>query len=117
REILLHQGGGNSKDVADIVEAVTRIVGGELFGGAIGHAQQVANGVGVLYPVQAMRGHAAWVDRGGSINPVEFTLQVLEETLDLLRGRFRNSFGGHLSRPDLRHDLLPGVPVRRYRGG
>ena len=46
-QVLLHQGVGDGEDVADVVEAVAGIVGGELFGGAEIDAEQVADGVGV----------------------------------------------------------------------
>ena len=60
-QVLLHQGGGDGEDVADVVEAVAGIVGGELFGGAEIDAEQVADGVGIFVAIEAMGDGAAGV--------------------------------------------------------
>ena len=64
REVFLHQHGRDGQDVADVVEALAGIVGGEVLFGAELDAQQVANGVGVLVAVQAVRHYAAGIGLG-----------------------------------------------------
>src|SRR5262249_47336593 len=51
-EVSLHEHRRYGEHVADVVEAVAGIVGGEIFLGAELHAEQVANGVGVLVAIE-----------------------------------------------------------------
>ncbi len=61
REVLLQQQGGERQDVADVVEPVPGVVRRELGGGVVVHADQVADRVAVLDPVEPADRDAAGV--------------------------------------------------------
>src|SRR4029450_7258458 len=63
-EVFLHQHGRHRQHVADVVEALARVVDGEVLVGAEVHAKQVADGVGVFGAVQASQRDAARVGTG-----------------------------------------------------
>ena len=60
-QVLLHQHRRNREHVADIVEAVAQVVGGEVLLRTEIHRQQVADGVGVFRPVEPPRSHVAGI--------------------------------------------------------
>src|SRR5205807_1539305 len=67
-EVLLHQERRHGEDVADVVEAVADVVGGEVVGGLEIDGQEVADGVVVLGAVEAADGDAAGIAALGAIN-------------------------------------------------
>ena len=110
RHVLLHEHGRDGQDVADVVEALAGIVGGEVFLRAELHVQQVANGVGVLSAVQAVGRDPARVGFGVAVRLVEFTLDVLDQSVDL-RLRPRLAFGRHFPGTELLQNRLPAFPL------
>ena len=115
REVLLHQGGRNRQHIADIVEAVARIVGRKLFGSAEIHAQQVADSIRVLRAVETMGGNPAGIDPGILVGRVELVLDELEEGVHLLGGRSGNALGRHFPGLQLGQDRLPALALAEYR--
>jgi hypothetical protein len=107
-QVLLHVGGRDGQRRADVVEPVDRIVGGEFLGRAEIHAEKVADGVGVLVPIEAMRHHAPGVGLGVLVGLVELGLDELHERLD---GRLLDPLRRHLAASHLGEDQLPGVAV------
>ena len=78
QQVALEQPRRDGEDVADVVEAVPRLVGRQQGLGVDLEGQQVADGVGVLGPVQPLhRGAAGVGSRPG--RAVEGGLQVVDE--------------------------------------
>ena len=69
--------------VADVVEAVADVVGGEVLGGLEIDADEVADGVVVLGAVEPADGDAAGVGLGVAVGPVEDGRRPAGEGLDL----------------------------------
>ena len=101
RQVLLHEHGRDGQDVADVVEALAGIVGGEVLLRAKLHAQQVAYGVGVLVPVQAVGRDPAGVGLGIAVRLGEFTLDVFHQRVD-----FRLRAGARLWAASPRHGVF-----------
>ena len=114
-EIAIHQRGRDGEDVADVVEAVAEIVGGEALFGAEFDGQQIADGVGVLAAVEAAGGDAAGIGLEVAVGLLELLLQVLEDGIHL-RGA-RHAFGRHLAGADLAHDDVPAIAALSERRG
>ena len=63
-EVLFHQDGREREDVADVVEAVAGVVGGEIGGGLEVDGEEIADGVVVFEAIEAAGGDAAGVGGG-----------------------------------------------------
>ncbi len=108
-QIFFHEHRRDGEDVANVVEALAGIVGGEVFLRAKLHAQQVANRVGVFVPVQAVDGDPARVKLRVEVRLREFTLDVLDQGVDL-RLRPWYTLGRHLPGTELLKNQLPAFP-------
>ena len=111
RHVLLHQHRRQRQDVGDVVEAVAGVVLREVVGGAERHAQQIADGVVVLGPVQAPDGHASGIRPGQTIGPLELVLDPAGDGRDLRLVRPAQGRRRHLAGAHLHHGLFPGRRV------
>ena len=114
-EVLLEERGRERQDVAVVVEAVARVVLGEVVGGPEVHAEEVAHAVVVLGAVQPPRGDAAGVGRGEGVRAGERRLDPLDDGLPLLLADGGEPGRGHHPRAHLLDDLLPDGGVGRNR--
>ena len=109
--IAFHQYRRDSQHVGDIVEAVTGIVGGEIFFRAEIDGQQIANGVRIFAAVQAARRHVSRIGFHIAVGSVEFAFHVMDQRLHLRFGRTRNAFGRHLAGAQLVENGFPSIAV------
>ena len=116
-QVLLHERRRDREHVADVVEAVARIVGREFVGRAEVDPEQIADRVGVLDAVQA-------VDRDVAGIRLELPIVARELTLDIrdqrrpLAGRERLLVGWrHVPRFQLLDNQFPRVAFGRDRRG
>ena len=94
--------------IADVVEAVARIIGGEIDGEIAFDVAQVTDGVVVLRVVEAADGHLAGVDFFPGHRLTEQAFDLLLQLVDLRLGRSRLAFRrGHLAGGHLREQLAP----------
>lgn len=114
--VALHEGGGDRKDVADVIEAIACVVLGEVVGGAQVDTQEIAHRVVVLGAVQAPRRDAARIGRGLFVGPRQSRLDPFGDGLHLSFGEDGESRGRHHTRLHLRDDLLPWLRVGHHRG-
>ncbi len=114
--VTLDQHRRKREHVADVVEAVAGIVGGELGAGLDVERQQVANGVAVFGAIQAVNGGTAGIRmrRGGV---VEFAAEPLGESERNLRLRVWQPGGRHLPGIYFTKNLFPGGGVFADVGG
>ena len=117
REVLLHQCRRNSEDIADVVEAVAGIVGGELFGGAEIDAQQVADGVGIFVAIEAMGHGAAGIGLLVLVGFREFGLDDADEGRHGFRRGAWDAGRRHFASLQFGEDFDPAVAIGRDRGG
>ena len=110
REVALLQRGRHAEHVGDVVEAEGGIVGRQQRGHVHVERQQVADGVAVLGPVEAMQHRPARVGpRDGAA--IETVLDVGDERLQRLRVGAPDALRRHDAGADLPHHLLPDVGV------
>ena len=111
-EILLQQHRRHREDIPDVVEAVARVVGGKVIGGAEVHADEVADGVVVFRAIEPAQRDAAGVGllavalEDLEINPRLNHLALRERGLLLLVRR------RHLTAADIDQGVLPKLSVR-----
>ena len=113
RQVPLEMGARDGEDVGEVVEAaVGRLVPRQQRGDVDVEGEEVADGVGVLGPVDAVHGAAAPGIGVGGPRRVERPLQVGGHR-GVGRGVGpRAPRRGHRRRPQLRDDLLPELGVR-----
>ena len=72
RDIGLHQGRRYRQNVGDVVEALAGIVTGKQRRGVDGQVEQIADGIGVFGPVEAMQDRSSriWFERRRTIEGV-----------------------------------------------
>lgn len=70
-QVLLHQQRREREHVADVVEPVAHVVGGEIGGGVELDPQQVADGVGIFRTVQTPDRHPARIGGAGRVGLAE----------------------------------------------
>ena len=97
-QVFLHEDRRQGQDVADVVEAVADVVGGEVVGRPEVDADQVADGVVVLDPVEPPDRHAARVDVLAAIGLGQLGLDPAPSVSTASRGGWGRSSGG--IRPD-----------------
>ncbi len=110
-EILFEQLGRQSQSVADVVEAESRHIGGEVVGRANIDAQKITNGVVVFGAVQAARGHPARLRFEKRILPGEFILEPARDARGRFGLRMRNAGGRHLSQLEFVDDSFPCLAI------
>ena len=93
-EVALEQERRNRQHIADVVEAVARIVGGKFQFRIHLDAGEVADGVAVLDPVEPAQRHATWIGLR-RIELEDLTLDPLRELGDLLGREVRLIDGRH----------------------
>ena len=113
-DVFFEQQRGYAQDVTDVVEAVTRVVGGEFFIGAEVDPHQVADRVAILDAVQPSQGDAARVGIIG-IGPEGVPLDPVLQRLDLIGRRPGLARWRHQARADVLEDRMP--QVSRSHGG
>ena len=108
RHVPLQHAGGDGQDVRVVVEAVGEVVGRQHRPDVHRQAQQIADRVGVLQPVEPVDGRSPGV---GAIRrgPVEPRLQPRREPVVRLLGRPRAARRRHRARPQFLEDLLPDL--------
>ncbi len=100
--------GRERQHIADVVEAIARVIGGEVGGEIAFDVAQVADGVVVLRVVEAADGHLAGVDLGLGDGLGEQAADLRLQGVDLLPGGPRLAFGrGHLARDHLGEQVAP----------
>ena len=112
-QVALDQGRRDGQHLGDVVEALLLVVGREQRVGVDLEAEDVADGVGVLHPVEAVHGGPA---RVGILQAraVELGLEPMDEVAGC-RGRGARPAGGrHRVRPQAADDVLPGGRVRLH---
>ena len=114
RQVLVHQDRRYRQHIADIVEALARVVGREILVGAKLDGQQVANGVGVFRPIQPPRRHAARIRFDRGIEPREVGFEQLDQRRDLRLGPL-DLGRWHLARLEPSHDQFPLITIGRER--
>src|SRR4030095_14015704 len=123
--VFLHEHRGEREHVADVVEAIARIIGGKFICRAGGDAQQVVDGVVVFGAVQPARGDAARIGRrrgsGGGGRRVRRspTVQRFNPPCDgcNIGGRWlRKVARRHGARLQLVENLGPHVPLLEGKG-
>ena len=113
RHVARHQPGRHRQHVADVVEAVARIVGRQQRAPVHLQLQQVAHGVGIFRPVETVdlrRPARIW---RRFRRAVQRRLQVRDERRVGGGVRPGAAVGGHQARAQLAHDLFPDVRVAR----
>jgi hypothetical protein len=106
RDVFLHEDRRDRQHVANVVEAVARVVRGKFLFGLEIDADEVLDRVAVLDAVQAAHGHAA----GVRVRRVDREYLVFDPVLEvlLLGGRkVRVVFGGHQPRAHVDQHLEP----------
>ena len=114
-DVFLHQHRRQRQHVADVVEAVPRVVYRELVGGPQRHAEQIANRVVVFGAVEAPRRHASRIGCRAVRTRGNDAGQVANPSRDCRgvgRGQRRHRARRHLARDDLVEHLLPHVDSR-----
>ena len=108
RQVALHQRRREREGAREVVEPVAGVVGGQQRLGIDVEGQEVADGVGVLGPVQAVRRHPARLDgRGGGA--VELGLEPPAELVEGRPGGTRPAGRGHHAAAQLQDHPLPDV--------
>ena len=109
--------GGERQHIANIVEAVARIIGGEVDGEVPFDVAKVADGVVIFRVVEAANGHLTRIDFGLSDRLPEQAADLLLQLIDLRLGGPRLTFGrrhlagGHLGEQLAPHPLITVNPV------
>ena len=114
-DVLLHQQRRHRQHVADVVEAVAGIVDGELVGRAAVDAEQAADRVVVLDPVEPPCGHAARIGRSAIAGVGQIRFDGRGQACDRVVGRPGASRGRHL--PGVQSSEHPGPGVDPRVGG
>ncbi len=95
-EVLFHEDRRHGEHVADVVEAVADVVGGEVVGRVEGDADEVADGVVVFGAVEPANGDAAGVfGAGGAIGLEHVGVEPGVDGVEFGRGRFRLALRRH----------------------
>ena len=116
--VLLHQDGRDGQHVADVVEAVAGVVGGEIFFGAELDAEQVADGVGVFGAIQAAGGDAAGVRLHVAVMRSNSACTIFDEGVDLRGVGLGHRLRGHFAVLDALDNPLPAFAMLgEGRGG
>ena len=111
-QVGVHEGRRQQLDVGDVVEVGADRVLGEVLGSVQREVQQIADGRGVLRPVQALEGPASGVRiRGGAL--VELGLERLRDLGQRLFGRTPGAGRRHHPEPELGDHLLREDRIRR----
>ena len=107
-DVPVEQRRGHRQDVGHVVEAEVRVVGRQQAARVDLQREQVADGVGVLPPIQSVDGGAARIG-SRSRSPVQGVLQRGGD--GFIRGRVGSPPAGrrHRAGAQLAHDLLPGI--------
>ncbi len=106
-QITLHQGGRHAQYVGDVIEAAALVVGRQELGCVDFQAEQIANGVGVLGPVEAVHGGVPRVRLGGG-GSVETGFEKRGQSV---QSRFigpRHALRRHRAHAELADHLFPG---------
>ena len=111
-DVLLHQQRRDRQHVADVVEAVARVVDGELVGGAAVDAEQAADRVVVLDPVEPSGGHAARIGRPAIAGVGQVRIDGRGQARDRVVSRPGASRGRHLPGLQPAEHAGPGVDLR-----
>ena len=108
--VALEQARGEGQHVANVVKAVAGIVGGQVLASIDLKCQQVADGVGVFGAVQPVDDRPTGVGRqpGGV---VERRFEPRCQPVVVQRRWTRESYRGHLSRPQLQYHALPDADL------
>ena len=112
RQVLFEQRGRDLQDVGDVVEPVRLIVGREKGSRVDVEREQVADGVGVLGPVQAVERRPAWVGFRES-RAIDRGFEKRDEGLDAGLVRTRRAERRHHAAAQLSDDFLPGLGPSR----
>ena len=119
RQVFLQKQRRHRQHVADVVEAVTDVVVGEVGGRFEVDANQVADRIVVLDPVEPANRDAAVVARAGAVEVFEHAVDGPRDEVDLGGCRPRPAvilgLGRHLARLEHLHDLFPDVAVLEHR--
>ena len=110
-EILFHQQRGQGEDLALVVEPVAHVVGGKGVAERQVHAQQVADGVVVLGPVEPADRDAAGVVVDVAVHLVQDAIDPIHRGGSVRRGRLIGLRRRHRSHADDRENPLPLLPV------
>jgi hypothetical protein len=116
-EVSLHQYGRQREHVGDVVEPVPGVVLGEIIGRREVYAEQIADRVVVLGPIEAANRDTARVCWGRQIGAYDLRVHPRGDQPHFSGGRARLVFRRHLASPDLEQHVLPRVRVREYGGG
>ena len=109
-QVFLHQHWRDGQDIADVVEAVARIVGRKVLVGAKLDGEEIADRVRVLRPVQTPRGDPPRIGLHRRIRPRELLLEERDQRRDLLVGP-KHILGRHLLRLELRQNRIPPIAI------
>ena len=110
-QIPLHQHRRHRQHVADVVETVANVVGGKILGRIKVHADQIADRVPVLRPIQPPHRDPARVRLGISGSPLKNTANDSQESVSLVRRRLRFAFRGHAPGLDHSDHRFPAIPL------
>ncbi len=114
-EVLLHQQRRQRQHVADVVEAVADVVGGEVVGGVEVDAEEVADGVVVLGPVEPPQGDPAGVLLAGAVGLEDDGVEPGVERLHLRGAGPRPVGRRHVASAQGVGHLLPRQPALEHR--
>ena len=106
QQVSLEQPGGERQRIRDVVEAEGLIVGRQQRPGVNLHRQQIADGIGVLDPIQPMQGRPSRI-RPSGCHAIEAVLQPRSERVVGFGRRPRPRGRRHLAGPQLLDDPLP----------
>lgn len=101
--------GERERDVADVVEAIARVVGRKGGGGFEIEAGEIADGVVVFEAIEAAGGDPAGVVVGAFVVACVLGGEPFAEGFDFGGGRDRATFGWHFTVGDFGGDFVPDV--------
>ena len=116
-QVLLQQQRRERQHVADVVEPVTDVIVGEVGRGLEVDADEIADRVVILGPVEPADRDAAVIARPGAVAPAEHVVDRPGRQLGF-RGAWPRPtlrLGWHLARPDHLDDVFPDFAVLHQR--
>jgi hypothetical protein len=116
-QVLLHEKWRYGEDIADVVKAVTAIVGREVLISAEFDTKQVADGVRVFRAVEATGSDTTGVGGNAGIGAFKFTLHIGQEGIDARLLGAGEALWGHFAATDFVEDSLPLITIGGNRGG
>jgi len=115
RQIPFHQDGADGEHVADVVEAVADVVGGEVVRRLEIDANEIADRVVVLGAIETAQGDAARIALAARVGFDEDVVDGFEEGVSVLEIGSRLLLRRHLAGVQHLHDFVPFLAVLQDR--